>query len=157
MGLLGKFNKIKKAFDRCCELALKQKLPNKQLALMTDASFSAAGYAVLNISTRKTFAPAAYGSKTFSPTQLNLSKYAKKFLAIFFAFKQFWHIIWGTPRLVIIQTGNQPVTAFFQTKIIPPTLWNACKYVIQFNITLAYTPGKHNTADDYLSHLEISL
>ena len=45
--LLEQFTEINKALDRCCELALKQPLPNKQIALMTDASFSAAGYAVL--------------------------------------------------------------------------------------------------------------
>ena len=45
--LLNKFSEINKALDRCCELALKQPLPNKQIALMTDASFTAAGYAVL--------------------------------------------------------------------------------------------------------------
>ena len=82
--LLEKFTEINKALDRCCELALKQPLPNKQIALMTDASFSAAGYAVLieddplekYTSTRKTFAPVAYGSKTFGPTQLKMSIYA---------------------------------------------------------------------------------
>ena len=41
------FEEINKAFDKCCELALQQPLPNKQIALMTDASFAAAGYAVL--------------------------------------------------------------------------------------------------------------
>ena len=45
--LLEQFTEINKALDRCCELALKQPLPNKQIALMTDANFSAAGYAVL--------------------------------------------------------------------------------------------------------------
>ena len=98
--LLEKFTEINKALDRCCELALKQPLPNKQIALMTDASISAAGYAVLieddplekYTSTRKAFAPVAYGSKTFSPTQLKMSIYAKEFLAIFFAFKEFGHI-----------------------------------------------------------------
>ena len=78
---------INKALDRCCELALKQPLPNNQIALMTDASFSAAGYAVLieddpmekYSSMRKTFAPVAYGSKTISPAQLKMSTYAKKF------------------------------------------------------------------------------
>ena len=44
---LEKFTDINKALDRCCELALKQPLPNKQIALMTDASFMAAAYAVL--------------------------------------------------------------------------------------------------------------
>ena len=65
--LLEKFTDINKALDRCCELALKQPLPNKQIALMTDASFMAAGYAVLieddpqekYTSTRKAFAPVA--------------------------------------------------------------------------------------------------
>ena len=131
---------------------------------MTDASFSTAGYAVLieddplekYTSTRKAFAPVAYGSKTFSPTQLKMSIYAKEFLAIFFAFKEFGHIFWGTSKPVIILTDNKSVTRFFQTKIFPPTLWNACDNVIQFNFTIAHIPGKNNTAADYLSRLEIS-
>ena len=57
---------------------------------------------------------------------------------------------------MIILTDNKSVTRFFQTKIIPPTLWNACDYVIQFNFTIAHIPGKNNTATDYLSRLEIS-
>ena len=161
--LLEKFTEINKALDRCCELALKQPLPDKQIALMTDASFLAAGYAVLieddpmekYTSTRKSFAPVAYGSKTFSPAQLKMSIYAKEFLAIFFAFKEFGHIFWGTPKPVIILTDNKSVTRFFQTKIIPPTLWNACDYVMQFSFTIAHIPGKNNTAADYLSRLEI--
>ena len=132
--LLEQFTEINKVLDRCCEFALKQPLPNKQIALMTDASFSAAGYAVLieddpsekNTSTRKSFAPVAYRSKTFSPAQLKMSIYAKEFLAIFFAFEEFGHVFWGTPKPVIIQTDNRSVTCFFQTKIIPPTPWNAC-------------------------------
>ena len=34
-------------YDRCCQLALKQPLPKKRIALMTDAIFMAPGYAVL--------------------------------------------------------------------------------------------------------------
>ena len=41
------FREINEALDRCCQLALPQPLPGKQLVLMTDASFQAAGYAVL--------------------------------------------------------------------------------------------------------------
>ena len=104
--LLEQFTEINKALDRRCELALKQPLPNKQIALMTDASFSATGYAVLieddpmekYSSMLKSFAPVAYGSKTFSPAQLKMSINAKEFLAIFFAFKEFGHIFWGTPN-----------------------------------------------------------
>ena len=41
-----------------------------------------------------------------------------------------------------------------QTKIVPPTLWIACDYVIQFNFIMAHIPRAKNTAADYLSRLE---
>ena len=47
------------------------------------------------ISRRKTFAPIAYGSPTFSSAQVKLFIYAKIFLAVFFAFKEFGQIFWG--------------------------------------------------------------
>ena len=56
---------------------------------------------------------------------------------------------------MIILTDNKSVTRFFQTKIIPPPLWNACDFVIQFNFTIAHIPGKNNTAADYLSRMEM--
>ena len=82
--------KENEALERCCQLALRQPLPAKQLVLMTDASFQAAGYAVLieddpnqnYTSTRKTYAPIAYGSKTYSPSQIKKSIYAREFLAL---------------------------------------------------------------------------
>ena len=51
-------------------------------------------------------------------------------------------------------TDNKPVTRFFQTKIIPPALWNACDFVLQYNFVIAHIPGAMNTAADYLSRLE---
>ena len=160
--LVQQFEEINKALDKCCDLALQQPIPNKQIALMTDASFGAAGYAVLIeddpnqkfTSLRKSYAPVAYGSKTFTPAQIKMSIYAKEFLAIYFAFKEFGHIFWGAPKPVIILTDNKAVTRFFQTKIIPPALWNACDYVIQVNFVIAHIPGAQNTAADYLSRLE---
>ena len=161
--LIEQFNKINRDMDRCSQLALRQPLPNRQLVLMTDASFTAAGYALLTeddpnqkfTSVKKSYAPIAYGSKTFIPSQLKMSIYAKEFLAIYYAFKEFGHIFWGTPKPVIILTDNKSVTRFFQTKIKPPPLWNACDFVIQFNFTIAHIPGKNNTAADYLSRMEM--
>ena len=157
------FKEINEALDRCCQLALRQPLPGKQLVLMTDASFQAAGYAVLieddpnekYTSTRKTCAPIAYGSKTYSPSQIKMSIYAKEFLAIYMAFKEFGHIFWGAIKPVIIMTDSKSVTRFFQTKMIPPPLWNACDFVLQFNLTIAHIPGKMNTAADFFFRLEM--
>ena len=161
--LVQQFNEINRDLDKCSQLALKQPLPNKQLVLMTDASFTAAGYAILTeddpnqkfTSVKKSYAPIAYGSKTFTPSQLKMSIYAKEFLAIYYAFKEFGHIFWGTPKPTTILTDNKSVTRFFQTKIIPPALWNACDYVLQFNFIIAHIPGKNNTAADYLSRMEM--
>ena len=157
--LVQQIEEINKALDKCCDLAPQQPILNKQIALMTDASFGAAGYAVLIeddpnqkfTSLRKSYAPEAYESKTFTPAQIKMSIYAKEFLAIYFAFKEFGHIFWGAPKPVIILTDNKAVTRFFQTKIIPPGLWNACDYVIQFIFVIAHILGAQNTAADYLS------
>ena len=37
--LVQQFEEINRALDKCCDLALQQPIPNKQIALMTDASF----------------------------------------------------------------------------------------------------------------------
>ena len=73
-------------------MALKQPLKEKLLMLMSDACFIAAGYAIMIEddlqqklqSKRKTYTPIVFGSKTFNPTQLEMSIYAKEFQAIFF-------------------------------------------------------------------------
>ena len=77
------------------------------------------------------------------------------FLAIYYAFAEFGHIFWGTPKPVIILTDNKSVTKFFQTKIVPPPQWNAYNYVIQFNFITAQIAGKDNTAAVYLSRMEM--
>ena len=145
-------------------MALKQPLKDEQLIVMSDASFTAAGYAIMIEddpqqklqSKRKTYAPIAFGSKTFNPTRLKLSIYANVFLAIFFAFSEFGHLLWGSTFPVIVFTDNRAVTRFFQTKIIPPALWNACDYVLQYNFVKAYVAGAMNTAVDFLSRTEIN-
>ena len=89
---------------------------------MTDASFDAAGYAVLIeddtnqvfTSLRNSYAPVAYGSKTFTPAQIKMSINARDLLENYFAFKKFGHIFfWGGPKLAIILIERKAVTRFF--------------------------------------------
>ena len=122
--VMKEFREINEALDRCCQLSLRQPLPGKQLILMTDASFQATGYAVLieddpnqkYTLTRKTYAPIAYGSKTYSPSQIKTSIYAKEFLANYMAFKEFGHIFWGATKPLIIMRDSKSVTRFFPNK-----------------------------------------
>ena len=65
------------------------------------------------------------------------------------AFKNLGNLFWGVTKPVIIMTDSKSVTRFFQTKMIPPPLWNACDFVRQINFTIAHIPGKMNTAADF--------
>ena len=155
--IIKEFREINEALDRCCQLALRQSLPGKQLVLMTDASFQAAGYAVLieddpnkkYTSKRRTYAPIAHGSKTYTQSEIKSSIYAKKLLANYLAFSELGHIFWGVTKPAIIMTDSKSVIRFFQTKLISPPLWNACNFVLHFNFTLAHIPGELNTAADF--------
>ena len=159
------FDSVNKALSDACELALKQPIPGKQLVLMTDASFRSAGYAQMIEdnpdqkiqSKRKTYAPVAFGSKIFSPAQLKMSVYSKEFLAKQIAFLELAHTLWEATMPTIVLTDNKSVTRFFQTKAIPPALWNACDYVLQFNFKIAHSAGSVNTAADFLSRLELKV
>ena len=39
---------------------------------------------------------------------------------------------------------------------MPPPLWNACDYVLQYNFVIAHVAGAMNTAADFLSRAEIN-
>ena len=73
------------------------------------------------------------------------------------AFLEFAHILWEATKPTIVLTDNKTVTRFFQTKAIPPALWNACDYVLQFNFKIASIAGSVDTATDFLSSLELKV
>ena len=113
---------------------------------MTDATFRNAGYAFMIEDNpdqkikpkRRICTPGAFDSKTFSPAQLKMYIYSKEFSAIYKAFLEFTHILWEATKPTIVLTDNQSVTVFFRTKAIPPGLWNACDYVLQFIFKMAH-------------------
>ena len=73
------------------------------------------------------------------------------------AFLEFAHISCEATKPLIVLTDNKSVTRFFQTKAIPPSLWNACDYVLQFNFKIAHIAGSVNTAAGFLSRLELKV
>ena len=99
--ILDTFSELNQQLEKSCSLALKQPIKNKQLILMTDASFTAAGYAIIFEdhpnqklqSRRKAYSPIAFGSKKFHATQIKMSIYAKVSFAIYFAFSEFGHLM----------------------------------------------------------------
>ena len=86
-----------------------------------------------------------------------MSIFSKEFLEIYKAFLEFAHTLWEATKPTIVLTDNKSVTRFFQTKAIPPALWNVCGYVLQFNFNIAHVAGSVNTAADFLSRLELKV
>ena len=73
------------------------------------------------------------------------------------AFLEFAHTSWEATKQTIVLTDNKSVIRFFQTKAIPPALWNACDYVLQFHFKIAHIAGRVNTAADFLCRLELKV
>ena len=82
---------------------------------------------------------------------------SKEFLAIYMAFLEFAHILWEATKPTNVPTDNKSVTRFFHTKAIPPALWNACDYVLQFNFKIPHIAGSVNTAANFLSRLHFKV
>ena len=116
--LMEDFTNLNKLFEYSCQLSLKQALKDKQLIVMSEASFTAAGYAIMIEddpnqklqSKPETYAPIAFGSKTFNPTQTKMSIYAKEFLSLYFAFVEIGHLMRGSTFPVIVFTDKRSVT-----------------------------------------------
>ena len=73
------------------------------------------------------------------------------------AFLEFAHILWEATKPTIVLTANKSVTRFFQTKALPPALWNECVYVLQFILKITHIAGPVNTAAQFLSRLELKV
>ena len=102
--------------------------------------------------------PPLHLAQKFSPLHNLKCPYAQKF---------FWQSIWHFSSLhtfcgkqqsqQLTWQTTKSVTRFFQTKAMPPALWNACDYVLQFNFKIAHIAGSVNTAADFLSRLELKV
>ena len=106
-------------------------LSEKQLVIICDAIIYATGYVPLTEGdtyrtqgTLKAFAPIAFGFSRCTFGQISLSKYAKQFSAMHFAFDEFCYFMWGIRKPDIVMIVYQVLTRFFQAQQIPPKLWN---------------------------------
>ena len=154
---------IKKDLMEATKKTLRSPKPGLQYVILCDASYHGAGCFVLMVEDyvnetgkkeKKTYAPVSFGSHLFNATQFKFSIYYKEFLALYYALDYLSHYIWGSSKQVIILTDNKSLTQFFQSKVIPPSLWNCLDRILAFNIVIAHIPGRANYAADFLSRME---
>ena len=80
-----------------------------------------------------------------------MSIYYNEFLANYHAFLEYRRLLSETTLPTLEMTNNRSMTHFFQTQAIPPTLWNACDYVLHFNFHIMHVAETQITAADFLS------
>ena len=151
---------IKKDLMEATNVTLRLPKPGLQYVILCDASYHGAGFVLMvedyvnETGKKRKHAPVSFGSHLFNATQLKFSIYYKEFLALYYALDYFSHYIWGSSKQVIILTDNKSLTQFFQSKVIPPSLWNCLDRILAFNIVIAHIPGRANYAADFLSRME---
>ena len=153
---------IKKDLMEATNVTLQLPKPGLQNVILCDASYHGAGFVLMmedyvnetGKKEKKTYALVSSGSHLFNATQLNFSIYYKEFLALYYALDYISHYILGSSKQVIILTDNKSLTQFFQSKVLPPSLWNCLDRILAFNIVIAHIPGRANYAADFLSRME---
>jgi hypothetical protein len=89
--------------------------PDVPLIVETDASDYALAAILSIIDTDREVHPVVFLSRTFSTTELNYDIHNKELLAIFEAFKAWWHYLEGAGTLINIVTDHKNLVYFLAT------------------------------------------
>ena len=110
------FNSLKKAFTSISILT--HWIPNAQLIVETDASDYTLTAILSIVNKDNEVHPVAFYSRTFTMVELNYDTHNKKLLAIFEAFKIWWHYLEGLAYPIDIVIDHKNLEYFSTTKIL---------------------------------------
>lgn len=143
---LNAFNKLKQILTN--DLVLR--IPNEKLPfkIQTDASKIGIG-AVLMQTHPNGDLPIAYLSKKFTSTQMNWPATEQECYAIIYAIEKWHKYLDGRP--FIIETDHKPLVPFNLKQQLNSKCERWRLKLQQYQFTIRYIKGKHNTVADYLS------
>lgn len=125
----------------------------KEFILTTDASNVAIG-AILSQGTIGSDKPIAYASRTLNTSETNYSTIEKELLAIVWACKYFRPYLFG--RKFTIITDHKPLQWVMNLKEPNSRLTRWRLKLSEYDFTVIYKQGKHNTNADALSRIELN-
>lgn len=125
----------------------------KEFILTTDASNVAIG-AVLSQGNIGSDKPIAYASRTLNSSELNYSTIEKELLAIVFATKYFRPYLFGRKFKII--TDHKPLQWVMNLKEPNSRLTRWRLKLSEYDFTVVYKQGKHNTNADALSRIDLN-
>ena len=95
--------------------------------------------------------PIAFHSRTFSTPKLNYDVHYKELLAIFEAFKIWWHYLEESASPIDIVTDHKNLEYFSTTKVLTRRQARWSEYLSQFNLVIRFRPGHLGTKPDALT------
>jgi len=143
------FNSLKKAFTSASILT--HWIPSAQLIVETDASDYALAAILSIVNEDNEVHPVAFHSRTFTVVELNYDTYDKEFLAIFEAFKIWWHYLEGLAYPIDVVTDHKNLEYFSTTKVLTRRQAWWSEYLSQFNLVIRFCPGQLGTKLDALT------
>jgi len=95
--------------------------------------------------------PVAFHSWTFSALELNYDIHDKELLAIFEAFKIWWHYLEGSASPIDVVMDHKNLEYFSTTKILTCQQARWSEYLSQFNLVIHFCPRHLGTKLDALT------
>ena len=93
----------------------------------------------------------AFHSHTFTTVELNYDMHDKKLLAIFEAFKIWWHYLESLAYPINVVTDYKNLEYFSTTKVLTQRQVQWSEYLSQFNLVIKFCPGHLSTKLDTLT------
>jgi len=143
------FNSLKKAFTSASILT--HWIPDAQLIVETDASDYALAAILSVVNEDNEVHPVAFHSCTFTVAELNYNTHDKELLAIFEAFKIWWHYLEGPAYPINVVTDYKNLEYFSTTKVLTRRQARWSKYLSQFNLVIRFRSGCLGTKLDALT------
>ena len=143
------FNSLKKAFTSAPILT--HWIPDAQLIVETDASDYALAAILFIVNKDDEVHLVAFHSSTFIVAELNYDTHNKKLLAIFEAFKIWWHYLEGLVYPIDIIMDHKNLEYFSTTKVLIRRQVRWSEYLSQFNLVIRFCSGCLSTKPDALT------
>ena len=143
------FNSLKKAFTSAPILT--HWIPDAQLIVETNASDYALAAILSVVNEDNEVHPVAFHSRTFTVAELNYDTHDKELLAIFEAFKIWWHYLEGLAYPINVVMDHKNLEHFSTIKVLTWRQARWSKYLSQFNLVIRFCPSCLGTKPDALT------
>lgn len=135
------------------DLVLRIPDPNLTFKIHTDASHIGIGAVLMQVHPHGDL-PIAYLSKKFTTTQMNWPATEQECYAIIYAIEKWHKYLDGRP--FIIETDHKPLLPFNLKQQLNAKCERWRLKLQQYQFTVRYIKGKHNTVADYLSRSPVA-